>query len=250
MLQLIHVEKYYGARGHIVQALSDVNFTVTKGEFVAIMGPSGSGKTTLLNCIATIDSVSAGQIVLGAQDVTKLRGKALDDCRTQQLGFIFQDFQLLDTLTVYENIALPLSLQKAKHIHEKVEETARKLAIEELLQRYPYELSGGQKQRVAAARAMIGEPALLLADEPTGALDSKSSRQLMNWMRTMNEETATTVVLVTHDPFAASFAERILFLKDGRLFTELVRGDRDRAQFFDAIVGHLTFLGGDTGDEH
>ena len=214
------------------------------------MGASGSGKTTLLNCISTIDRVTAGNIIMKEQDVTRLRGRALNQFRREELGFIFQDFNLLDTLTCYENIALALTIQKkkAKEIEEKVRDMAKKLEIQNILKKYPYQISGGQKQRVASARAMITNPQLVLADEPTGALDSKSARMLLENFEYLNQQLKATILMVTHDAFTASYAHRILFIKDGKIFNELRKGQDTRKQFFDKIIDVVTLLGGDLGD--
>ena len=233
-----------------VTALKDVHFSVEKGEFVAIMGASGSGKTTLLNCISTIDRVTAGHIFLEDTDITALKGKALNRFRREKLGFIFQDFNLLDTLTAYENIALALSIQKrpAKEIDTAVKTVAEQLGITEVLQKYPYQMSGGQKQRVASARAIVTDPRLVLADEPTGALDSKAAKMLLERFRYLNQERGATIMMVTHDSFTASYAGRVIFIKDGKIFHELRRGDDSRKQFFDRIIDVVTLLGGDVSD--
>lgn len=201
ILKLDNVEKYYGNKANLTKAVDKISFSVEKGEFVGIMGASGSGKTTLLNCISTIDRVTAGHIYVGDKDITTIRGNELNKFRREELGFIFQDFNLLDTLTGYENIALALSIQnvKPKEIDSRIKEVAKRLGIEEVLNKYSYQMSGGQKQRVAAARALITNPKLILADEPTGALDSKSSRYLLESMKEMNEGLAATILMVTHD---------------------------------------------------
>ena len=221
-----------------------------KGEFVAIMGASGSGKTTLLNCISTIDKVTAGHIYVAGQDITSLKSKELNKFRREELGFIFQDFNLLDTLTAYENIALALSIQneKYKEINLKVKKVAYDLGIEDILNKYPYEMSGGQKQRVASARAIINEPKLILADEPTGALDSKSSRMLLERFEYLNNLLQATILMVTHDAFSASYSSRVIFIKDGKIFNEIVKGDRSRKEFFNEIINVVTMLGGDLND--
>ena len=206
------------------------------------MGASGSGKTTLLNVISTIDRVTAGHIFVNDEDITKLKGNSLNKFRREKLGFIFQDFNLLDTLTAYENIALALSIQKVKpkEIEKKVIDVAKKLEIENILDKYPYQISGGQKQRVASARAIITNPKLILADEPTGALDSKSARKLLESFESLNKEYRATILMVTHDAFTASYADRILFIKDGKIFNELVKGDDSRKDFFDKIIDVVT----------
>ena len=220
------------------------------GEFTAIMGASGSGKTTLLNCISTIDRVTAGHIFLEDTDITALKGKELNKFRREKLGFIFQDFNLMDTLTAYENIALALSIQKrsAKDIDKAVKNVAEQLGITEVLSKYPYQMSGGQKQRVASARAIVTEPKLVLADEPTGALDSKSAKMLLERFNYLNREHNATIIMVTHDSFTASYASRVLFIKDGKLFNEIIRGKDSRKEFFDKIINVVTLLGGDVSD--
>ena len=250
LLKLQNVEKYYGNRSSLTKAVNDISFTVEKGEFTAIMGASGSGKTTLLNCISTIDRVTAGHIFLEDTDITKLKGKALNKFRREKLGFIFQDFNLMDTLTAYENIALALSIQKrsAKDIDKAVKNVAEQLGIMEVLEKYPYQMSGGQKQRVASARAIVTEPKLILADEPTGALDSKSAKLLLERFSYLNHEHDATIMMVTHDSFTASYASRVLFIKDGKLFNEINRGGDSRKQFFDKIIDVVTLLGGDVSD--
>lgn len=201
------------------------------------MGPSGSGKTTLLNCISTIDTVSAGKILINDRDITQLNSKQLEAFRRDELGFVFQDFNLLDTLTAYENIALALTIQNvsASKIDAAIRAAAKTLGITDVLQKYPYQMSGGQKQRVASARVLVKNPSLILADEPTGALDSKSSRMLLESFERMNQELQATILMVTHDSFTASYAHRILFIKDGRLFNEIVRGNASRREFFNQI---------------
>lgn len=250
ILRIEEIEKYYGSRRNLTKAIDDISFEVEKGEFVAIMGASGSGKTTLLNCISTIDRVTSGRIYLENADITKLKGNALNTFRREKLGFIFQDFNLLDTLTAYENIALSLSIQNmpVAKIDGKVRKVAKELDIEEVLSKYPYQMSGGQKQRVASARAIVTNPALVLADEPTGALDSKSAKLLLERFRYLNNQLRTTILMVTHDSFTASYAGRILFIKDGKVFHELCRGDDTRKQFFDKIIDVVTMLGGDLSD--
>ncbi|MEG0527481.1 MAG: ABC transporter ATP-binding protein, partial [Longicatena sp.] len=228
----------------------NISFQVQEGEFVGVMGPSGSGKTTLLNCISTIDRVTSGHIYINDHDITALKKDDLSKFRRDELGFIFQDFNLLDTLTAYENIALALTIQKVKssEIDMRVKEAAYKLDIMDTLNKYPYQLSGGQKQRVASARALISNPSMILADEPTGALDSKSSRMLLESMERMNREFKATIMMVTHDAFTASYAHRILFIKDGKIFNEIVRGNDSRKDFFNKILEVVTLLGGDTSN--
>ena len=250
LLRIQNVEKYYGSKSSLTKAVDDISFNVEKGEFTAIMGASGSGKTTLLNCISTIDRVTAGHIMLEDQDITKLKGKELNKFRRDKLGFIFQDFNLMDTLTAYENIALALSIQKrsAKDIDKAVKTVAEQLGITEVLSKYPYEMSGGQKQRVASARAIVTSPKLVLADEPTGALDSKSAKMLLERFNYLNHEHDATIIMVTHDSFTASYASRVLFIKDGKVFNEINRGGESRKQFFDKIINVVTLLGGDVSD--
>ncbi len=250
LLTIDNIQKYYGARSSLTKALDGLSFSVAKQEFVAIMGASGSGKTTLLNCISTIDRVTAGHIYLGDIDITKLKGNSLDRFRREELGFIFQDFNLLDTLTGYENIALALSIQNVpyKEIEKRVSKLAKELDITNILNKYPYEMSGGQKQRIASIRAIITNPKLVLADEPTGALDSKSSRMLLEKFNYLNQELAATILMVTHDAFTASYASRVIFIKDGKIFSELYKGDSSRKEFFDKIIDVVTVLGGDLND--
>lgn len=250
VLEVKNIEKYYGNKSNLTKAIDGISFNVGEGEFVGIMGASGSGKTTLLNCISTIDRVTAGKIIINNQDITKLKGNKLNKFRREELGFIFQDFNLLDTLTAYENIALALTIQKvnSREIDKKVKEIAQKLEISEILNKYPYQISGGQKQRVASARAIITNPKMVLADEPTGALDSKSARQLLETFEHLNQKLGATILMVTHDAFTASYAERIIFIKDGKIFNELVKGEDTRKQFFEKIIEVQTLLGGDLND--
>lgn len=250
LLSIQQIEKYYGNKSSLTKAINDISFTVEQGEFVAIMGASGSGKTTLLNCISTIDRVTAGHIFLDGTDITALKGKELNRFRREQLGFIFQDFNLLDTLTAYENIALALSIQKkpAGETDAAVRRVADQLGIADVLNKFPYQMSGGQKQRVASARAIVTKPKLVLADEPTGALDSKSAKMLLERFRYLNRDCGATIMMVTHDSFTASYASRVIFIKDGRIFHELSRGNAERKQFFDQIIDVVTMLGGDMSD--
>ena len=250
VLEVKNIEKYYGNKSNLTKAIDNISFEVNKGEFVGIMGASGSGKTTLLNCISTIDRVTSGNIVINNQDITKLKGNDLNKFRREELGFIFQDFNLLDTLTSYENIALALTIQRIKpqEIEKRVKEIAIKLGIQEILSKYPYQISGGQKQRVASARAIITNPKLVLADEPTGALDSKSARQLLDNFEYLNKNMKATILMVTHDAFTASYADRILFIKDGKIFNELIKGNETRKEFFEKIIEVVTLLGGELND--
>lgn len=250
ILEVQQIEKYYGNKSNLTKAIDNISFEVDEGEFVGIMGASGSGKTTLLNCISTIDRVTAGHILINGEDITKLKGNRLNRFRREELGFIFQDFNLLDTLTAYENIALALTIQKVKpiEIDQRVKEIADKLGIVDNLNKYPYQLSGGQKQRVASARAIITNPKLVLADEPTGALDSKSARHLLESFETLNQKLGATILMVTHDAFTASYAERILFIKDGEIFNELIKGGDARREFFEKIIEVVSLLGGELND--
>lgn len=250
ILRIRNIEKYYGNRTNLTKAIDNISFDVNEGEFVAIMGASGSGKTTLLNCIATIDRVSAGHIYVEGNDITELNDKQLAAFRRDKLGFIFQDFNLLDTLTAYENIALALSIQKVnyKEIDRRIREMSVKLGIEEILNKYPYQMSGGQRQRVSATRAIITNPKLILADEPTGALDSKSSKMLLERLQYLNNDISATLLMVTHDTFSASYASRVIFIKDGKIFNEIIRGNKSRKEFFDEIIDVISLLGGDLSD--
>ena len=250
ILKVLKIEKYYGSRSSLTKAIDNLSFEVEKSEFVAIMGASGSGKTTLLNVISTIDKVTSGHIYVADKDITKLKGNALNKFRREELGFIFQDFNLLDTLTAYENIALALSIQNipVTEIDRRIKKVAEELDINEVLNKYPYQMSGGQKQRVASARAIITEPKLILADEPTGALDSKSAKMLLESFNHLNEELQATILMVTHDAFTASYAKRVIFIKDGKIFKEIYKGDDTRKEFFDKIIDIVTLLGGDLND--
>ncbi|MEG1363650.1 MAG: ABC transporter ATP-binding protein [Clostridia bacterium] len=247
ILEVKNLEKYYGGKTNLTKAVDNISFSIDKGEFVGIMGASGSGKTTLLNCISTIDSVTSGNIIINNSDITKIKGNNLNKFRREELGFIFQDFNLLDTLTAYENIALALTIQKVKYnlIKDRIDLVCKNLGIDNILNKYPYELSGGQKQRVACARAIITNPSLVLADEPTGALDSKSARMLLESFDELNEKLNTTILMVTHDAFTASYATRIIFIKDGKIFNELLRGNDSRKEFFEKIINVISLLGGD-----
>ncbi len=297
VLEVANVEKYYGNKGNLTKALDKISFQVEEGEFVGIMGASGSGKTTLLNCLSTIDRITSGKIVVDDVDITRLKGNHLNRFRREELGFIFQDFNLLDTLTAYENIALALTIQRVKPgkiekdvkkvaeqlgitavlnkypyemsggqkqrvacaraivgnpklvlADEPTKKVAEQLGITAVLNKYPYEMSGGQKQRVACARAIVGNPKLVLADEPTGALDSKAARMLLENFQFMNQKLGATILMVTHDAFTASYADRILFIKDGKLFNELHRGEDSRKEFFGRIIEVVTLLGGELND--
>lgn len=251
ILKVEHLEKYYGNKGNITRAIDDISFDVAEGEYIGIMGASGSGKTTLLNCISTIDSATAGHIYLEGKDLTTLKSSQLERFRREKLGFIFQDFNLLDTLTGFENIALALTIMKvpAKEIGQRVQKVAELLNITDVLSKHPYQMSGGQRQRVASARAIVTNPSMILADEPTGALDSKSARMLLESFRKLNDEIQATILMVTHDAFTASYCKRILFIKDGKLFNELIRGTKSRKEFFDRIMEVIALLGGDLNAE-
>ena len=250
ILEVKNIEKYYGNKSNLTKAIDNISFDVEKGEFVGIMGASGSGKTTLLNCISTIDRVTSGKIIINGEDITTLRGNSLNKFRREELGFIFQDFNLLDTLTCYENIALALTIQRVKprEIDKRVKDIAEKLGIKDILKKYPYQISGGQKQRVASSRAIITNPKMILADEPTGALDSKSARQLLETFEYLNKTLNATLLVVTHDAFSASYANRIIFIRDGKIFNEIVKGNDTRKQFFEKIIEVQTLLGGDLND--
>ena len=247
VLDAKNVQKYYYSKKNVTKAVDDIDLRVLEGEFIGIMGPSGSGKTTLLNCISTIDTVTSGHIFISGKDITAMKQNQLSDYRRERLGFIFQDFNLLDTLTAYDNIALALAVigHSPDAIDAAVRKVSAELGIEEILSKYPYELSGGQKQRTACARAMVKEPSLVLADEPTGALDSKSSKLLLENLTYMNDKRKATIIMVTHDAFTASHCRRILFMKDGKLFHELVKGNNSRKDFFRQIIDVVSVLGGD-----
>ena len=245
VLKVNNLKKYYGNNTNITKALNNISFTVNDNEFLAIMGASGSGKTTLLNTISTIDTVTSGNIIINGVDITNLSEEELSNFRKRNLGFVFQDFNLLDTIK--ENIALSLIINKEDKtkIDDLVLDISEKLGISDILSKYPYEVSGGQKQRCACARALINNPKLILADEPTGALDSRNARVLLETFKEMNEELNSTILMVTHDAFSASFASRVLFIKDGEIFNEIIKGKKTRGEFYDEIIDVLTLLGGD-----
>lgn len=247
VLKVNNLKKYYGNNTNITKALNNISFTVSNNEFLAIMGASGSGKTTLLNTISTIDSVTSGNIIINGVDITNLKEEELSNFRKENLSFVFQDFNLLDTLTIKENIALSLIINKEdkNKIDNLVLDISKKLGIEDILNKYPYEVSGGGKQRCASARALINNPKLILADEPTGALDSRNARVLLETFKEMNEELNATILMVTHDAFSASYANRVLFIKDGKIFNEIIKGQKMRGEFYDEIIDVLTLLGGD-----
>lgn len=242
ILEVKNIYKKYGTKENYTQAINDISFEVEPGEFLGIMGPSGSGKSTLLNCISTIDTISDGQIKINNNDITTLKNREVAEFRRENLGFVFQHFNLLDTLTAYENIALALSIKKipTSEIKSKIMTVAKTLNIEDVLQKYPYQMSGGQQQRVSAARAIVSNPSLVLADEPTGALDSNSAKMLLNNLETMNEKMKVTILMVTHDSATASYCKRILFIKDGKIHKELFRESDSRKVFFDKIINVVT----------
>lgn len=242
-----NIERVFGGRQNLMYALAGVSFDVARGEFVAIMGPSGSGKTTLLNCISTIDRPSAGRILINGSDITTMSKNKLSAFRRDELGFIFQDSNLLDTLTGMENIALALTIKDARpaSITSRIEDIARTLNVTESLKQYPSQMSGGQKQRVAAARAIVADPSLILADEPTGALDSRNATIMLETLEMLNKSLNATILMVTHDAYAASFSDRVLFLSDGKLFNEIRQGSLSREEYFARIMEVVTFLGGE-----
>lgn len=250
LIQIEKIEKYYGSKGNITKALDQVDFEIEAGEFTGIMGASGSGKSTLLNVLSTIDTVSSGHVYFDGTDISTLNEDQVAEFRKKNIGFVFQDFNLLDTLTIEENITLAMSLQEhsKKKIVEHVDQLLRQLGIEEILNKFPYEVSGGQKQRCACARAIANQPMVIMADEPTGALDSKSAQTLLETFVTMNEKLNSTILMVTHDAFSASYCKRILFLKDGQIFHELIRGDRARRDFLNSILDVLSVFGGGGGN--
>ncbi|MED3572340.1 ABC transporter ATP-binding protein [Cytobacillus praedii] len=246
ILRARNVQKVYGSKGNQYKALADINFDIKEGEFIGIMGPSGAGKSTLLNILSTIDTPTSGEIMIADQNIVMMKEEQLSDFRRNNLGFIFQDYNLLDTLTVKENILLPLALSKvpAKEIENRVEKIADTFGIQGILDKYPYHISGGQKQRTAASRAMVTKPSLILADEPTGALDSKSAIDLLESLTALNEQNLSTIMMVTHDAFAASFCKRILFIKDGGIYAEIHKLQQSRQEFFQKILDVLASLGG------
>ena len=247
IIKVCDVEKFYGNKDTITKAVNRISFEVEKGEFTAIMGASGSGKTTLLNLLATVDQVTSGHIFYDNMDITTLKEEEGAKFRKENLGFVFQDFNLLDTLTLEENVILAMTLHKKKkqEIQQTVASVMRALGIWEYRKKFPYQVSGGQKQRCACARALVNHPKLILADEPTGALDSRSARMLLETFRMMNVQFGATILMVTHDAFSASYCKRILFLKDGAIFHELNRGKQDRRTFLNQILDVLSLTGGD-----
>ena len=249
-IRVCDVEKYYGNGSNVTKAIDRVSFQVAKGEFVGVMGASGSGKTTLLNMMSTIDRVTAGHIYYGDVDITELSEDGLSDFRKDNLGFVFQDYNLLDTLTIEENIVLAMTLHKEGRdsIKEKCAQMLRLLGITDIKDNFPYQVSGGQKQRCACARALVNNPRLILADEPTGALDSRSAQTLLETFSNMNASLKATILMVTHDAFSASYCGRILFLKDGKIFHELMRGSKSRREFLNEILDVLALTGGELSD--
>ncbi len=250
VLHAQNVRKSFGARGNVQQVLKGIDLRVLEGEFVGIMGASGAGKTTLLNVLATIDRTTEGSILIGDSDISRMKDRELSAFRRDKLGFIFQDYNLLDTLTVKENILLPVSLGKMKKrvAEDHFKRIAGILGITELANKYPHEISGGQKQRTSAARALINKPSMVFADEPTGALDSKSASSLLGTLEDVNKEQGVTIMMVTHDAVASSYCSRVVFLKDGTIYSELYRGDKSRQAFFQEILKVQGVLGGDSVD--
>ena len=247
MIRICDVEKYYGSGSHVTKAVDRVSFTVETGEFIGVMGASGSGKTTLLNMLSTIDHVTAGHIFYDEEDITELSEDKLSEFRKNNLGFVFQDYNLLDTLTVEENIVLAMTLHKKgkEKVKKECDDLLRLLGISQVRDKIPYEISGGQKQRCACARALANHPRLLLADEPTGALDSKAAQTLLETFTDMNKRFGATIFMVTHDAFSASYCSRILFLKDGKIFHELIAGENGRRAFLNEILDVLSLTGGE-----
>ncbi|MGV3243351.1 ABC transporter ATP-binding protein [Staphylococcus sp. 11262D007BW] len=246
ILNVKHLTKFYGNKKQSFEVLKDINMEVAQGEFVSIMGPSGSGKTTLLNVLSSIDYVSSGEVEINQQNITRMTNRQLAAFRKKEIGFIFQEYNVLHTLNVKENIMLPLSIQKlsAKEKEERYQKVTKALNIAELSDKYPSEISGGQKQRTAAARAIISNPSIIFADEPTGALDSKSARDLLIRLEEINETMGTTIVMVTHDPVAASYSNRVIMLKDGRIHTELYKGEKETTDYYQEIIQNQSVLGG------
>lgn len=248
ILEVKNITKYYASGSVVTKALDGISFKVDKGGFTAIMGASGSGKSTLLNVIATIDTVSSGDIYVEGKNISEMKESQLSEFRRDKLGFIFQEYNLLDTLTIGENITLPLNLKKvnAPRTYSELARVSKVLGVEDQLKKFPYELSGGQRQRAACARAIITNPALILADEPTGALDSANSRNLMKTFELMNTSLESTILMVTHDAVVGSYAHRVLFLKDGRIWSEIVRGNRSSQDMYHEILSILAALGGES----
>lgn len=246
ILEATKIHKSYGNKLNKQSVLSGLDISIEEGEFVGIMGSSGSGKTTLLNVLSSIDQISNGSITIEGTEISNMKEKQLAEFRKNHLGFIFQEYNLLDTLTVKENILLPLSITNTpkKIANENFENVARELGILELKNKYPNEISGGQKQRTSAARAFIHDPSIIFADEPTGALDSKSASDLLNKLSELNQRRKATIVMVTHDPVAASYCSRVIFIKDGTIYTQLNKGEQSRQVFFNDIIKTQGVLGG------
>ncbi|NLY20743.1 MAG: ABC transporter ATP-binding protein [Tissierellia bacterium] len=247
ILEIIDLEKYYGSGTVLTKAVDGVSLDVYSGDFIGIMGASGSGKTSLLNCVSTIDSPTGGKVLLKGEDIGRIENKKLAEFRRKNLGFIFQEFNLLDTLTVEENIGLSMVINRneKEKVHDRVNSVAERLGISDVLKKFPYEISGGQRQRCACGRAIIHNPSLILADEPTGALDSHSSRKLMETLEDLNRNDSSTILVVTHDAKTASYCKRVLFLKDGEIFNEVFRGDKNQMEFQLEIMDIVALLGGD-----
>ena len=250
VMEIKELVKDYGGKGFLTNVLKGIDLTIYKNDFIAIMGPSGSGKTTLLNILSTIDKPTHGTIKIDGQDISKISNKNLSDLRKEKIGFIFQDYNLLDTMTLQDNIALPLSLNgvDSKTCLEKTNSLANLFGLKNHLKKYPYQLSGGQKQRGATCRALISNPEIIFADEPTGALDSKSSKDLLECLKMVNDQEKATILMVTHDSFTASYADRVIFIKDGKIFNEIVKGDNSRKMFFNSIMDVQTLLGGELNE--
>ncbi|PWM43887.1 MAG: bacitracin ABC transporter ATP-binding protein [Clostridiales bacterium] len=246
IIKAVDLKKYYGNKNYITKAINGISLTVNEGEFISVMGASGSGKTTLLNMFSTLDIPTSGSLDINGIDVCKLKKNQMSDFRRKNLGFIFQDFNLLDTLTLRENIAFSLSINNVpyKEIEQMVNEISEKFGITDTLEKYPYEVSGGQKQRATAARAIINKPMLILADEPTGALDSKSSLILLQTISQINEENGTTVLMVTHDALAASYCKSVIFIRDGKIFTRLEKGNMEKKEYLNKILNTVSILEG------
>ncbi|WP_304969538.1 ABC transporter ATP-binding protein [Romboutsia ilealis] len=246
ILKIKNITKDYGIKGFKTRVLKDISLNINKGDFIAIMGPSGAGKTTLLNIMSTLDKQTSGEVILDKIDVSKVKNKELSKLRREKIGFIFQDYNLLDNMTLMNNIALPLALgkKKSKEIEDKVINIAKKFGLENHLDKYPYQLSGGQKQRGAAARSLITNPAVIFADEPTGALDSKSAYELLDSLEKVNRENNATIIMITHDPLTASYANEVYMINDGNIKCKLNKGN-SRKEFYSKIIDMLASMGGD-----
>ena len=246
ILKIKNITKDYGIKGFKTRVLKDISLDVNKGDFIAIMGPSGAGKTTLLNIMSTLDKQTSGDVILDGIDVSKVKNKELSKLRRENIGFIFQDYNLLDNMTLMNNIALPLALgkKKSKEIEDRVINIAKKFGLENHLDKYPYQLSGGQKQRGAAARSLITNPAVIFADEPTGALDSKSAYELLDSLEKVNKENNATIIMITHDPLTASYANEVYMINDGNIRCKLNKGD-SRKEFYSKIMDMLASMGGE-----